>query len=189
MNLHYWQYFLALESDLAKTFRFVEPTQSNFTCHSIEFSRILLAAGSEIDVLCKVLCEIHSMAFSNENMDCYRKVISTHFHGFTKLEILLPRHGLRRLPWKAWEENKNPEWWKAYNKVKHERNKNFTKANFENTLDSMAALFVLVSYICERELRERRATPWPQMLTLDPQLSSDIRTNLRPGHVIPDFKT
>ena len=59
MNLHYWQYFAALEADLAATARFVELASANMACYSVEFARILLTAGSEIDVLCKVLCQEH----------------------------------------------------------------------------------------------------------------------------------
>lgn len=42
-----------------------------------------------------------------------------------------------------------PKWWNAYNKVKHERlriddnNRNYTKANFNNISNSIAALFLL----------------------------------------------
>jgi hypothetical protein len=71
--------------------------------------------------------------------------------------------------------------------VKHARHGHFASANLGNALDAVAGLFVLVSYLYWQELRARTALPWPQMLTLDPQLSSDIRTNLRPGHVLPDF--
>ena len=71
--------------------------------------------------------------------------------------------------------------------MKHERQGHFASANLGNALDAMAGLFVLVSYLCEKELRACTALPWPQMLTLDPSLSSDIRTNLQPVPVLPDF--
>jgi len=156
-------------------------------CHSVEFARILLTAGSEVDVLCKVLCQEHGLRVSPVNINGYRAAITAQFPGFTKLQILVPRYGLVRLPWQPWDHSRNPNWWRSYNDVKHERHGHFASANLENALDAMAGLFVLVSYLCEKELRARTALPWPQMLTLDPSLSSDISTNLRPGHVLPDF--
>jgi hypothetical protein len=186
-NIHYWQYFVALEADLAATARYVEPTSANMACYSVEFARILLTAGSEVDVLCKVLCQEHKLLVSPVNINGYRAAITKRFPGFTKLEILAPRYGLVRLPWQQWDQNSNPNWWRSYNDVKHERQGHFASANLGNALDAMAGLFVLVSYLCEEELRARTALPWPQMLTLDPSLSSDIRTNARPGHVLPDF--
>jgi hypothetical protein len=188
VSLHYWQYFVALESDLAGTTRFVEPVASNMTCYSIEFARVLLTAGSEVDVLCKVLCTQHGLTPTPENINGYRGAITSRFPGFTKLEILVPRYNLSRFPWQSWESGITPNWWRAYNSVKHERQNNFPSANLANALNAVAGLFVLVSYVCQAELSGRTASPWPQMLTLDPNLSSYIRTNLRPGHVLPDFK-
>ena len=188
MNLHYWQYFVALEADFASTARFVEPAASNMCCHSLEFARLLLAAGSEIDVLCKVLCNRHGLVLMSENINGYREALTSKFPGFTKLQVQMPRYNLVRLPWQSWEKNTTPEWWRAYNSIKHERHSTFTSANMSNALDAMAGLFVAVCYVCHGEIRARTALPWPQMLTLDPQLSSDIRTNLRPGHVLPDFQ-
>jgi hypothetical protein len=156
-------------------------------CYSVEFARILLAAGSEVDVLCKVLCQEHRLPVRPLNIDGYRAAITARFPEFTKLEIRVPRYGLVRLPWQRWDENRNPNWWRSYNNVKHERHGHFANAILRNALDVVAGLFVLVSYLCEKELRARTALPWPQMLTLDPSLSSDFRTNVRPGHVLPDF--
>jgi hypothetical protein len=186
-RLHYWQYFVALEADLAATARYVEPAWANMPCYSVEFARVFLAAGSEVDVLCKVLCQEHQFTIRPVNIDGYRTAITARFPNFTKLDIRVPRYGLVRLPWQQWDQNRNPNWWRSYNDVKHERHSHFASANLKNALDAVAGLFVLVSYICEKELRARTAQPWPQMLTLDPALSSDISTNLRPGHILPDF--
>jgi len=157
-------------------------------CYSVEFARLLLAAGSEVDVLCKVLCEKHELRVRPINIEGYRTAITARFPGFTKLEIQVPRYKLVRLPWQQWEQDETPNWWRSYNRVKHERHGYFANASLGNALDAMAGLFTLVSYLYEKELRARTAQPWPQMLTLDPSLSSDIRTNSRPGHVLPDFE-
>ncbi len=99
MTLHYWQYFVALESDLAATARFVEPSQGNMSCYSIEFARILLGTGSEIDVLCKVLCQEHGLEVRPANIDGYRSALTQRFPNLTKLEIQVPRYSLNRFPW------------------------------------------------------------------------------------------
>jgi hypothetical protein len=82
-NIHYWQYFVALEADLAATARYVEPTSANMACYSVEFARILLTAGSEVDVLCKVLCQEHQLPVRPVNIDGYRAAITKRFAGFT----------------------------------------------------------------------------------------------------------
>lgn len=52
----HWNYLFAIESDLERLSRFVEFDERNFDCFSLEISRVLLAAGAEIDVVCKQLC-------------------------------------------------------------------------------------------------------------------------------------
>jgi hypothetical protein len=52
----HWNYFLAIERDVEVLSRYIEFDKRNFDCFSIEIVRILLAVGSEIDVICKQIC-------------------------------------------------------------------------------------------------------------------------------------
>jgi hypothetical protein len=187
--LHYWQYFIALESDLAETSRFVEIADDNMSTYSIEFARIILSAGSEVDVLAKVLSEQHGLGLKKPvNIDEYRKKITGKFPGFVSLSIRMPRYERELTPWRDWSNDVNPTWWSAYSAIKHERNINFKKATLANALNTVAGVFTLVCYVCQRELNGNIAEPWPKLLSLDPGLNSRIRSNLRPGWVLPDFK-
>jgi hypothetical protein len=186
--LHYWQYFVALESDLAKASRFVEISDDNMETYSVEFARLILCAGSEVDVLAKVLADQHGLIIMPSNIDGYREVITAKFQGFAFLSVRIPRYGRELTPWREWHEGKNPAWWRAYNDIKHERNVNFKQATLSNALNAVAGAFVLVCYICQKELCGNLAKPWPQLLSLDPQLNSRIRTDFRGGYVLPDFR-
>jgi hypothetical protein len=64
----YWQHFLALEADFTSTARYVEFSVSNFSTFSIEYAKLLLAIGSEVDVLCKVICERIDSSVNRGNM-------------------------------------------------------------------------------------------------------------------------
>jgi hypothetical protein len=187
-NLHYWQYFAAIERDLAATSQFVEFCSENMAVHSIEFAKILLTAGSEIDVLAKVLCREHDLAISPDNINGYRKAIVPKFPEFAFLEICMPRFGLSLRPWRTWHDGKNPTWWQDYNTVKHRRHENFQLASLGSAMNAVAGLFTLVCYICNKELRASTALPWPQILSLDASLNSRIRNDLRPGYILPDFR-
>ena len=46
MPTEHWCVFLSIESDLEHTARFVEPREENDRCFSVEFARILMAAGA-----------------------------------------------------------------------------------------------------------------------------------------------
>lgn len=186
--LHYWQYFVALEGDLAKTSRFVEISDDNMETYSVEFARLILSAGSEVDVLAKVLSEQHRLPIKPTNIDGYRKAITDRFRGFSFMSVRIPRYARELKPWREWHAGKNPSWWRAYNDIKHERNVNFKQATLSNALNAVAGAFVLVCYICQEELRANLAEPWPELLSLAPELNSRIRNDLRPGYVLPDFK-
>ena len=48
-------------------------------------------------------------------------------------------------PWISWDPKiaKSPDWWRAYNNVKHERDECFSDANQENTLKALCGLLSL----------------------------------------------
>jgi hypothetical protein len=56
---HHWDYFLALEDDLAKLARYIHFSTDNLDTYSIEFARLLMASTQEIDVLFKQICAKH----------------------------------------------------------------------------------------------------------------------------------
>lgn len=53
-------------------------------------------------------------------------------------------------PFLNWEQEpnyKSPDWWTPYNMVKHERIKNYKKANLKNVINALAGLYVLENYL------------------------------------------
>jgi hypothetical protein len=160
----HWQYFIAIESDLEKTGRYVEIAQGNFLTYSIELARILLSASSEVDVISKLICQRINPKKSYKTIDDYRKCILSQYPNFPSFEITIPRYGLVRTPWKDWGSGKNPLWWKGYNNVKHERSKFFEEANLENALDSVAGLFCIV-LAYNHDMLE--TSPWPKLLHVE----------------------
>jgi hypothetical protein len=151
MSYVHWQYFLAIESDLEATSRFVEFSQKNYATYSIEFARILLSCGSEVDVVAKALCQKIDPKGKYENINDYKTTITSAYGKFSTFEVLLPRYGLAIKPWEGWSVN-NPSWWKSYNEVKHQRDTYFEKANLENALLSVGGLFALVLYYYKEHL-------------------------------------
>ena len=139
-KLH-WNYFIALERDLDVTSRYVEFCRSNFRVYSIEFAHLLFAAASEVDVIAKLLCERLRPGAPHGNINEYRLVLAT--LGLHKAKVFVPRYGLTLKPWANWARSKNPDWWKSYNNVKHQRDKHFKEATLQNALNSLGALLLL----------------------------------------------
>src|SRR5947208_1619957 len=112
---HHWNYFLALEFDLEKISRYIE------FAYSIELTRILLSASSEIDVIMKQLCTLIDSFKNYNNINDYRILIQNNLPEIINEEISINRFELLFKPWESWSGEKNPDWWKSYNNVKHQR--------------------------------------------------------------------
>ena len=186
---NHWNYFLALEDDLAKVSRYIEFTEDNFETYSIELAHLLLAAASEIDVVLKTLCNEVTPETSHSGINKYRETIQSKQSYLINEYCTIPRYGLKLTPWTAWDKNSNtnPSWWNSYNKVKHHRDSDFRKANLKNVLNAMAGLALANLYL------QRRHTKFPRtsighmsrvVLQLHPQPSL-LQFNRDYYHYIP----
>ena len=184
MPHEHWQYFLAIEADLEATTRNVEPCAANFAAYSIEFTKLLLAACSEVDVLAKLLCKEIDCAAPSANIDNYRSVILGKYPKFHTMKILVPRYSLEFQPWAEWGSCRNPGWWGAYNDVKHFRHQNYHLANLENCLGAVAGQFALALYFYHEDLLALRLEPEQKLLALPKQPDTVVEGK----YELPDFK-
>jgi hypothetical protein len=180
----HWQYFLALERDLIETVYFVEPSKSNYCTFSVAFSRILLSGGSEIDVLCKLLCRQISNTSNADTIEDYRKEITSRYPKFPQMRVLVPRYGLLLEPWAAWSQQKTPQWWQIHQKIKHERHAYYQYANLDNSLYAVAGLLCVVLYHYQTALYEGHLQPWAQFFGLEKE-PEYIMTEA--NYKLPDF--
>ena len=75
-NFVHWNYYIALEQDLAKVSRFIEFSQENFDAYSIELAHLLIAASSEVDVVLKALCNLKNKSKNHKNINDYKETIT-----------------------------------------------------------------------------------------------------------------
>ena len=179
----YWQHFLTLEADFASTARYVEFSANNFKTFSIEYAKLLLAIGSEVDVLCKVICKKICSSAKRRSIDDYRTCIAAHSQIATE-KVLIRRYNLDFEPWNSWASGKNPDWLKSYNDVKHQRDKHFDEANLENCSNAIAGLFVVVLYCHKAEESSELLEPYPVLLGRDQEPG---RVLLESDYHVPDF--
>jgi hypothetical protein len=162
----YWNYYLALESDVTRLSRFVEFTDDNFAAYSMEMVKILLSAGSEVDVVAKKLCKVAKPDSKASNIEHYRKILSTRFETLPEFQVSIPRYGLTLTPWENWQNKKNPNWWKEHNAVKHERHDSYKLANLSNVLNTMAGLLVLIYFYNVKSNRSAILSPSTSLFLL-----------------------
>lgn len=80
------------------------------------------------------------------DMSDYKKVGATHH--LSSYEVKLPQwHGSKnvRSPFDSWKSGASLPWYQAYNASKHDRHQNFQDASFDNLVDSVCGLVVLLS--------------------------------------------
>jgi hypothetical protein len=161
----HWNYFLTVEQDLESLSRYIEFDSRNFDCFSIELVRILMAASAEVDIICKQVClEINDKSHA-DNIHAYREEITPHFSNIPNFEVFIPRYGLTLKPWEQWKNDQGvPMWWTAYNKAKHERAREYQRANLKNALNAVAGLFVMVLYRYKQKAELGELTPSPKLL-------------------------
>ncbi len=186
MERPHWSYYLTVVQDLMAVSRHVELAEDNYSTYSIELVRMLLAIGSEIDVVAKVLCRQANPTTSAANMDEYRTILMGTYPSLTAVEVSMPKHGLTFTPWLEWRQAANPSWWRVYNKVKHERNEYYREANLRNVLQATAGLCVLVCYLYH-EFFESEVIKRP-LLFLDSKHISDGPLLYGNRYRLPDFQ-
>jgi hypothetical protein len=166
MHTPYWEFFLSIEDELIQTTRYVEFNDDHRNVYSIAFSRILRASASEVDVVAKDMCRIIGPKKTFGTLAEYRPVILGRFPRFPTMEIRIPRHSMSSIPWREWASGNKPDWWAAYNNVKHQRNKHYNMATLQNALEAtMGLLCVLVYFHRLVFVGEVHIDPRPKLLS------------------------
>ena len=141
----HWNHFLSLEDDLILASRWIDFDQPNYDCYSIELARLLMSCSAEVDVIAKQICRKVAPSARAASINSYRNVIVNEYPRLPDNEVYLFRFGLTLTPWSNWNSaDTPPEWWTAYNKVKHHRVESFQMATLKHTLNSASALFTLL---------------------------------------------
>ncbi len=144
-------YFHAFEDDLERLSRYIEFTPENYSTYSLELVRLLLTAGSEVEVALKALCKHIAPRKSPSRITDYKAIILPKFGELTRQAVSIPRYSIEIFPWYEWEK-KSPSWWRAYNDVKHSRTANYKDGNLGNTIEAIAGLGVIMQYLGSRSI-------------------------------------
>ena len=135
-----------LKSDLKEIFEFIEPSVSNFSTYSHRTYEILLRACTEVESLCKQIFTANGQSAENKirfsDLDGAMKLSSYVVKSYS---FLFPNFS----PFVSFastihRQERSPSWYKAYNKVKHNRNDNFPFASLKNAIESVGGVYVLL---------------------------------------------
>jgi hypothetical protein len=88
----HWNYFLTIEQDVQRLARFVEFDERNNKCCSVEIAHLLLAASSEVDVVCKQICLQLNPKTTAGNIARYKTAIVKAYPTIAQFTATLPRY-------------------------------------------------------------------------------------------------
>lgn len=158
----YWENYISIEDEFLATTKYVALDTNNYATYSTVFLKMLLELGSEIDTLAKVLCVVAWNKTNLQNVNDYRDCILGNEPEFEKVAVVYET--IRETPWQDWQ-SKSPDWWTAYNKVKHNRfetgtiggktQEYFKFANLENVFKALMALYQLEIYTLNYLIRQQ----------------------------------
>lgn len=176
----YWTYYIEIEHQVMETKRYIEFDTNNRKAFSNEYLMLYQAIGSEIDVVGKEIANYSNASFngySNNHKGIYNwfyevqklfpNIRNEHALFFSSKDMY-PFAGCFIVPTKSPVEyckdespklklgvKSLPNWWKYYNKVKHQRvglvvgTSFYQQANQANVVNSLAALFLLETLFIE----------------------------------------
>ena len=156
-NVRIWPFYLRLEEEFLNSLNYVEFSKDNFKTYSIEYEKQILSIGSEVDILCKLLCKEVAPDSSPNQIQEYREILYDYYENIGIEQVTCLIDGRTYSPIKSWTKKNSPIWWKAYNKVKHARmeKQNYKRGNLGNVFYALASLYVFNRYYCKAISMER----------------------------------
>ena len=145
--IHYLRSAQMLEQDVLDLFQYIEPACENLSTFSFRTYELFLRICTEVETNLKAILRENGYNRDRDwNMRDYSKVEQSHFLSLYEVRIRNWRNGpFDLIPFRAWSDQAILPWYSDYNDVKHDRNLEFSKANFENLLHAMAGLIVVLA--------------------------------------------
>lgn len=150
--------YLSIENELRSVFEFIEPAEQNIHTFSTRLYSLLLRACTEVELNCREILEANGLREKNKNFNVETYKLLEHSSFLSKYEISFENWRVadasgnieyidkKFFPFKNFDLgiSRSPDWYQAYNKVKHNRSEQFEKANLENCMNAVAAVLVLL---------------------------------------------
>jgi hypothetical protein len=146
---------LTVEKMLHGAMRFIPYCDAHRNVWSHHFARIILEAASQVDSIWKASAKIESPETANQKL-----VIEDHFNRYRvfvnrqHVVFFTGGNALTVTPFEYWQSERfsSPGWWKAYNKLKHDRFTHQERATLDHAVNAVAGLLVAIIYCGQCDL-------------------------------------
>ena len=147
-----WSSYTSVEDDFIDYLNYVPWTHGHKKVWSPKLANLLLNIGSLIDSIFRSYLDSPTVDLvedidkirgkRNPNINDFQKVYEK-VYSFSNREVYLLSTEGKITPLSNWKNQKSPDWWTAYNQVKHNRFENKTEATLEKTLYALSGLFLV----------------------------------------------
>lgn len=140
----HWRYYLLLEKRFIESIEFVELHKDNYNAFSNDYALLIQATGAELDTVFKEFCGFNTS--NRKTIADYANYILNNNSDITNTKIEIQAYDLEIQPFKNWNVNQPAQtlqWWTAFTDIKHNRYDQFKRANQENVLNILGALFLM----------------------------------------------
>ena len=155
----YWHTYQSMESRLSTISRYILIDPDNNDIYSEELAEFLISIGSAIDTFFRNMSDCPGIkqhmttlgivkSSGDLNMTDYRD-FSESYYELSSPTVSVP-FGLGKSqdihPFRQFKNNKSPDWWISYNRVKHDYHKNIKEAKLINVLNGLGGLLLLNTF-------------------------------------------
>jgi hypothetical protein len=147
---HYVRAFLMLQEDLMELFKYIEPDDQNLSTYSHKIQQLLTRVCIELEANWTAILKENGYKKQSNNLNIEDYNLIEFSHRLSKFQVRIPNwSGAKniRAPFTNWAEGTDNqlEWYRAYNKAKHDRHSHFKYATFDNLLDALSALAIVLA--------------------------------------------
>jgi len=154
----FWELYRGMESAFMTFLDYVPFLEGNETVYSPKLLALIQQIGNYVDSAFKEMARYRGFTHNSDcetirknkdnskivNIGLYRETFETPYclsSAEVEAKVLLKRR--RLVPFEEFKQDTSPEWWKIYQKLKHDLSVHLPKANLTNTFRALAGAFVL----------------------------------------------
>lgn len=152
--LEIWKQYQALERDTKEVIEHIPLVEEHLSVWSLRLGDILIVLGSVIDSVFKFALQYEGLtetmpevmkkirAKDRFDMGDYRQAFED-YYGLSSKHVYIRPLAKRIQPFEKWADGSSPDWWEAYQRVKHDKFVNKKDAQLRYVVDGLAGLFLL----------------------------------------------
>lgn len=144
----YTRAFLQLQKEMEELFLYVAPADKNLKTYSYHIHELLIRICVEIEANFKAIFAENQYSKQEKDLTIkdFWKINASHKLSDYKVKMPIWEGKKNTFePFAGWLTSTSLPWYRAYNRIKHNRDKCFAEANLKNLMDAFCGLFVVLT--------------------------------------------